>query len=119
MPPVQVPDLSNEPSSPVRDLLLDAGYRGVLIVPLLQAGQDRRRPGRTAPGTRRFDQSTIDLLTDFADAVRTRDPERPAVPEIEEKSRELEVASRHKSQFLANMSHELRTPLNAVLGSPS
>ena len=36
--------------------------------------------------------------------------------EIEAKGRELEVASRHKSQFLANMSHELRTPLNAVLG---
>jgi signal transduction histidine kinase len=36
--------------------------------------------------------------------------------EVEEKGRELEVASRHKSQFLANMSHELRTPLNSVLG---
>ena len=36
--------------------------------------------------------------------------------EIQEKSRELEVASQHKSQFLANMSHELRTPLNAILG---
>jgi signal transduction histidine kinase len=36
--------------------------------------------------------------------------------EIEEKGRQLEVASQHKSQFLANMSHELRTPLNAVLG---
>ncbi len=36
--------------------------------------------------------------------------------EIDEKGRELEVASRHKSQFLANMSHELRTPLNAIIG---
>jgi signal transduction histidine kinase len=36
--------------------------------------------------------------------------------EIEEKGKQLAVASQHKSQFLANMSHELRTPLNAILG---
>ncbi|UUZ74414.1 hypothetical protein LP414_18200 [Polaromonas sp. P1(28)-13] len=36
--------------------------------------------------------------------------------EVEDKSRQLEVASRHKSAFLANMSHELRTPLNAIIG---
>jgi signal transduction histidine kinase len=36
--------------------------------------------------------------------------------EIDEKSRQVEIASQHKSQFLANMSHELRTPLNAILG---
>jgi signal transduction histidine kinase len=36
--------------------------------------------------------------------------------ELGQKSRELEVASRHKSEFLANMSHELRTPLNSVIG---
>jgi signal transduction histidine kinase len=36
--------------------------------------------------------------------------------EIENKGRQLALASQHKSQFLANMSHELRTPLNAILG---
>jgi signal transduction histidine kinase len=36
--------------------------------------------------------------------------------EITQKSRELEIASQHKSQFVANMSHELRTPLAAILG---
>jgi signal transduction histidine kinase len=36
--------------------------------------------------------------------------------EISQKSRDLEIASQHKSQFVANMSHELRTPLAAILG---
>jgi len=36
--------------------------------------------------------------------------------DIEDKRRQLELASQHKSQFLANMSHELRTPLNAIIG---
>ena len=36
--------------------------------------------------------------------------------ELQEKSLQVEIESRHKSQFLANMSHELRTPLNAILG---
>jgi signal transduction histidine kinase/CheY-like chemotaxis protein len=36
--------------------------------------------------------------------------------QVEEKGRELQIASQHKSDFLANMSHELRTPLNAIIG---
>jgi signal transduction histidine kinase len=39
-----------------------------------------------------------------------------ALAELSQKSRQLEVASEHKSHFLANMSHELRTPLNAIIG---
>jgi adenylate cyclase len=36
--------------------------------------------------------------------------------EIEEKSRQLAMASENKSQFVSSMSHELRTPLNAIIG---
>src|SRR5262249_564105 len=36
--------------------------------------------------------------------------------EIEDKSRQLQLASEHKSQFVSSVSHELRTPLNAIIG---
>jgi len=69
----------------------------------------RKRPGA-------FAQETVDLLETFAtqSAIALRNAQM--YRDIEEKSREIEVASQHKSQFLANMSHELRTPLNAILG---
>ncbi|MFD2613900.1 ATP-binding response regulator [Paenibacillus gansuensis] len=35
--------------------------------------------------------------------------------ELEDKNKQLVLASRYKTEFLANMSHELRTPLNSML----
>jgi signal transduction histidine kinase len=55
-------------------------------------------------------------LETFADQAAIAIENTRLFDEIQDKSRQLEEASQHKSQFLANMSHELRTPLNAILG---
>jgi signal transduction histidine kinase len=61
-----------------------------------------------------FAQNTIDLIFAAQSALAIQNAR--LFHEIEDESRQLEMASRHKSQFLANMSHELRTPLSAILG---
>ena len=70
----------------------------------------RQRAGRVSPSRRSICSQTF-----AAQSVLAIQNAR-LFHEIEDKSRQLEVASQHKSQFLANMSHELRTPLNAILG---
>src|SRR5262249_17599002 len=63
-----------------------------------------------------FPKETVELLQTFAAQSVVAMQNARLFQEIEQKSRELEIASQHKSQFVANMSHELRTPLAAILG---
>jgi signal transduction histidine kinase/signal transduction protein with GAF and PtsI domain len=63
-----------------------------------------------------FSDKEISLLKTFADQAVIAIQNARLFREIQEKSAQLEVANKHKSDFLANMSHELRTPLNAIIG---
>ncbi|MGO7185974.1 ATP-binding protein [Rhizobium brockwellii] len=114
--PIQVPDLEEQTPPSVQKIVPDAGYRSVLVVPLLGPNKivgalvvRRREPGE-------FGEQVVHLMETFAAQSVLAIQNAKLFREIEEKGRELEAASRHKSQFLANMSHELRTPLNSVLG---
>jgi GAF domain-containing protein len=110
--PVQIPDVLAEPQSPMKDIVLGGGFRALLVMPLLRPDRivgalvvRRKQPGE-------FPKSIVDLLDTFAVQSVVAIQNARLFREIEEKSRELSEASKHKSQFLANMSHELRTPLN-------
>jgi signal transduction histidine kinase len=115
--PVQLSDIrSAQGESRVRDALVRAGYRALLAVPLVREEQllggltvIRKTTGAFAP-------ETVELLQTFATQSSLAIQNARLFLEIEDKSRQLEAASRHKSEFLANMSHELRTPLNAIIG---
>jgi len=113
---VQISDILEEPTYPTSETMQQEGFRALLAVPLLR--EDRLIGGlvvrRRAPG--QFQKETVDLLQTFATQSALAIQNARLFREIEAKGRELEIASKHKSDFLANMSHELRTPLNAILG---
>jgi signal transduction histidine kinase len=113
---VQYPDVGEARDYTLRDLSLRAGFRALLAVPMLREGRivGAIAVTRATPGE--FPARTVELLHSFATQSALAIQNARLFREIEEKGRQLEVASQHKSQFLANMSHELRTPLNAILG---
>ena len=114
--PNQTADLRDLPPTPVNDAILRAGYRARLLVPLVRSGEvmgalvvRRKTPGE-------FTASMVELLKTFAAQSVLAIQNARLFREIEEKSRQLAMASEHKSQFVSSVSHELRTPLNAIIG---
>jgi two-component system, NtrC family, sensor kinase len=127
--PVQVPDIRNQPS-PVNEIILREGYRGILIIPLLRPDHivgalvvRRKTPGE-------FPQSTIDLLQTFADQSAVAVQNARLYENVEARTRELvksledlrttqdRLVQTQKlaslGQLTAGIAHEIKNPLNFV-----
>jgi two-component system NtrC family sensor kinase len=128
--PVQVPDIRKEPASPVNEIILREGYRGILVIPLLRPDDivGALVVRRKAPGE--FPQSTIELLQTFADQSVVAIENARLFESVETRTRELaksledlrttqdRLVQTQKlaslGQLTAGIAHEIKNPLNFV-----
>jgi signal transduction histidine kinase len=113
---VHIHDVLADPDYRFADAQRLGHFRTVLAVPMLRESMPIGVLALTRPDVRPFTDKQIELVQTFADQAAIAIENVRLFDEIQDKSRQLEGASQHKSQFLANMSHELRTPLNAIIG---
>src|SRR6516162_2073568 len=114
--PVQIVDVQADPEYTFDEARKMFPFRTVVAVPMLREGVPHGVIGLVRTEVDPFTDKQIALVETFADQAAIAIENVRLFDEIQDKSRQLEEASQHKSQFLANMSHELRTPLNAKIG---
>ena len=92
------------------------GFKAIIFAPMVFEGRGIGAIWVARHMAGAFSDKQVALLKTFADQAVIAIQNARLFREIQEKSAQLEIANKHKSDFLANMSHELRTPLNAIIG---
>jgi two-component system NtrC family sensor kinase len=121
--PIQVPDLREAVSSAANDIVLRAGFRALLIAPLLRGDEivgmlvvRRRTPGA-------FAQNTIDLIKTFAAQSAVAIENARLFKSVEASLEDLRTAQDRLvqteklaslGQLTAGIAHEIKNPLNFV-----
>ena len=127
--PIQIADIQNDPSATI-DIIVRAGFRALLIVPLLGADRivgalvvRRKQPGEFAKGT-------VDLLQTFAAQSVLAIQNARLFESVEARTRELAKSLQELrtaqdrlvqteklaslGQLTAGIAHEIKNPLNFV-----
>jgi signal transduction histidine kinase len=113
---VHIPDVLNDPEYSWVKAQELGNYRTALAVPMLREGVPIGVLALARTQVRPFTDRDIELVSTFADQAAIAIENVRLFDEIQEKNRQLQLASEHKSQFVSSVSHELRTPLNAIIG---
>ena len=128
--PIQVPDIRNEPASPVNEIILREGYRSILIVPLLRPDHIVGRARGPPQDAGRVRKITIDLMQTFAEQSVVAIQNARLFESVEARTRELaksledlrttqdRLVQTQKlaslGQLTAGIAHEIKNPLNFV-----
>ncbi|HEX3177054.1 MAG TPA: response regulator [Methylomirabilota bacterium] len=119
--PVQIADIAAPGAyqGPLRDVLLRAGTRALMGIPLLREGHLIGGLTVTKKTRGEFSAEVVGLLRTFASQSALAIQNARLFRDLGSARRDAEVANEAKSAFLATMSHEIRTPMNAVIGMSS
>jgi signal transduction histidine kinase len=113
---LHVSDVLADPDYTFAEAQRLGGYRTILGIPMLREGKAIGVLTLTRKEVRPFTEKQIELVSTFADQAAIAIENVRLFDEIQDKNRQLQLASEHKSQFVSSVSHELRTPLNAIIG---
>ena len=94
------------------------GHRTTLATPLLREGVALGAILIRRMEVRPFSEGQIRLLKTFADQAAIAIEHTRLFEDLQEKSRQLQLANTYKSRFLATASHDLRQPCELLSAAP-